>query len=584
VAQGPSAALPFPIQHVVVVFLENEEATSALTAPFEAHLADRYAIATNDYAICHPSAPNYLAATSGATWQCGSDNLGAYNTTSIGSVLTAANRSWGEFAEDMPTPCDRNDAYPYMTKHNPFVFYDDVIDNATYCDAHVQSFTAFDADVANGTVPNYSFITPNMLDDGHDTTLEYADHWLAGWLSPLLNDSFFQSSVFFITYDEGATDAGYNGTDGGNIYLAAVSPFVQAGSTFTPYVSQFNLLSTVEWLLGVGGTGHNDSTPAWPAMKGLFDFGPALAVAADANVTAGVAPLSVGFQANVSGGTAPYTYAWEFGDGNTSSSPNPSHVFTRAGTYNVTLAVTDQSNRTANAMVTVRTTAPRPQPLNVTVSAARLLGPVLVPFGFRANVTGGRAPYSVSWEFGDGGTAVGTNVSHPYDGAGPFEISATAADSRGSLAVAYVTVDVYAALQVGVTLQPRDLRLGGTIQASAETIGGPGPPLDYSWSVNGQAIGTANAFNVSYTPAQAGPCTFRVNVTDIEGDAAVAEATANVTSPVVVLPPSTPAAGPEVLGLPTAEGYGLLIGLVAVVAAAAFLAFRYTRNGRRPRR
>jgi hypothetical protein len=51
-------------------------------------------------------------------------------------------------------------------------------------------------------------------------------------LSPLVNESIFSKSVFCITYDEsGNSDAGYNGTAGEKVYLAAVSPDVRAGST-----------------------------------------------------------------------------------------------------------------------------------------------------------------------------------------------------------------------------------------------------------------------------------------------------------------------------------------------------------------
>jgi PKD repeat protein len=40
-------------------------------------------------------------------------------------------------------------------------------------------------------------------------------------------------------------------------------------------------------------------------------------------------------------GSAPLTYAWDFGDGNTSSSPNPLHQYAAGGAYTVTLTVTN---------------------------------------------------------------------------------------------------------------------------------------------------------------------------------------------------------------------------------------------------
>src|SRR5579862_8867689 len=66
---------PTEIHHVVVIVFENTEANTTLSkGSFFHYLSQHYAYLQNDYAICHPSAPNYLALTSGATYsQCGSD-------------------------------------------------------------------------------------------------------------------------------------------------------------------------------------------------------------------------------------------------------------------------------------------------------------------------------------------------------------------------------------------------------------------------------------------------------------------------------------------------------------------------------
>lgn len=50
------------------------------------------------------------------------------------------------------------------------------------------------------------------------------------------------------------------------------------------------------------------------------------------------------FSENSTGGVAPYTYNWEFGDGNTSSISNPTHTYAAAGTYTVTLWITESSS------------------------------------------------------------------------------------------------------------------------------------------------------------------------------------------------------------------------------------------------
>ena len=74
-----------------------------------------------------------------------------------------------------------------------------------------------------------------------------------------------------------------------------------------------------------------------------------LNVTVSGNPTSGVAPLSVSFVSTVSGGSGGYTYQWTFGDGSTSSLPNPTHAYTVQGSYTALLTVTDSSSSTENS-------------------------------------------------------------------------------------------------------------------------------------------------------------------------------------------------------------------------------------------
>ena len=226
----PSVTYPTPIRHVFVVFLENAELSSVQSSgPYEMGLTKNYTNATRYYAPCHPSAPEYLAATSGATWQCGSDSVssGGYSTNNIGNLAQKAGLSWGGYMESMPKACDSSDSYPYAARHDPFVYYSDL--SGSVCKAHVANFTSWDANVSAGTIPAFAFFAPNLKDDGHDTSVSYADSWLKGWLPKYLNDSWFNSSVWFITYDEGSSNNGYGSLYGGHLYFTAVSPYTTGG-------------------------------------------------------------------------------------------------------------------------------------------------------------------------------------------------------------------------------------------------------------------------------------------------------------------------------------------------------------------
>jgi phospholipase C len=271
---------PTAITHVVVIVFENKEGANVLSAgPFFHYLAAHYAYASSDYAICHPSAPNYLALTSGATYsQCGSDARQVLTTTNLADRVEGAKLTWGAFSGSMPSACDTTSSYPYAVKHNPFLFYDDVVNNASRCAAHDVSLTAWYQDVNRSTIPNFAFIVPNLLDDGHDTNVSYSDTWLRGFLSPLVNTTWFNHTAFLVTYDEGTSNFGAgtshvgptNASGGGHVYLSLVSPLSVGVGNLTNLTSHYSVVTTVEWLLGLHGTGHNDRASSWPPIRAAF--------------------------------------------------------------------------------------------------------------------------------------------------------------------------------------------------------------------------------------------------------------------------------------------------------------------------
>ncbi len=84
--------------------------------------------------------------------------------------------------------------------------------------------------------------------------------------------------------------------------------------------------------------------------------GMALAATAAATPTSGQIPLAVSFSGTATGGTPPYGYSWNFGDGSAvSTTQNPAHTYSTAGTYTASLTVTDTSSppKTASSSVTI---------------------------------------------------------------------------------------------------------------------------------------------------------------------------------------------------------------------------------------
>jgi acid phosphatase len=273
----PSLNLSTPICHVFIVFLENlNEPWVMAHGPFERYLAQKYAFAADFYSIEHYSFPAYTATTSGVA-----NNY--QHVLKLQNVVDSLNGhspalSWGAFMQGMPYACDPTHSAQYRSAHNPFVYYADIWGNQTYCKSHDVGFSAWNQAVANNQTPNYGFFSPNITNECWASNITVCDTFLRQWMSPMLNDSFFQSSVFFLTYDEGSGNStlGANGSvGGGHVYTAAISPYSCAGYSSTYNYTHYNLLTTTEWLLGLNGTGNaNDSWSLHPPMKDLFCFPP----------------------------------------------------------------------------------------------------------------------------------------------------------------------------------------------------------------------------------------------------------------------------------------------------------------------
>ncbi len=104
-------------------------------------------------------------------------------------------------------------------------------------------------------------------------------------------------------------------------------------------------------------------------------------ITATATPTSGNIPLAVAFAANVTDGQAPFTYAWDFGDGNTGSGQATTHTYATAGTFNWTVTVTDGQNNTATASGSI--TAINPVVPPTIISIKKMTSP------FRLVVLGG---------------------------------------------------------------------------------------------------------------------------------------------------------------------------------------------------
>ncbi|MDA8437090.1 MAG: hypothetical protein M0Z98_14035 [Actinomycetales bacterium] len=170
------------LDRAFVIMLENHSQQGVVgdpNAPFITSLARKYGQATQYYGVTHPSEPNYVAAVSGSNWWVNNDNpANRFDHTNIVDSLEASHISWGAYMEAMPADDKLADYWPgrlvedgptialYASKHNPFVLFPSVRDNAARM-SHVKPYTDLAADLSSEDAPRYVFIAPDQCNDMH---------------------------------------------------------------------------------------------------------------------------------------------------------------------------------------------------------------------------------------------------------------------------------------------------------------------------------------------------------------------------------------------------------------------------------
>lgn len=150
-----------------------------------------------------------------------------------------------------------------------------------------------------------------------------------------------------------------------------------------------------------------------------------------ASIVQGCFPLSVDFgDLSIPGSSGIQSWFWDFGDGNVSTQPNPTHVYQNTGVYDVTLLLIDSNNCqddiTFSDYITVSGNFP-----TVDFTGNPLFGcnpPTQVNF---LNNSTGSGALNYTWKFGDGQTSSATNPSHTYTSAGQYPVTLIVSDQVG---------------------------------------------------------------------------------------------------------------------------------------------------------
>ena len=175
-------------------------------------------------------------------------------------------------------------------------------------------------------------------------------------------------------------------------------------------------------------------------------------LACDATVPAGGeagAPVSFQATATPANCTGSATFAWDFGDGQSSTQQNPSHTYNAMGNYNWTMTATVQGITCSKSGTIAITITPVCQ-VACTASASPTSGQAPLAVNFTATATPSNCAGSptFAWAFGDGQTSTQQNPSHTYGSAGTDNWTMTAT-VQGVSCFKSGTVSVTAAAKPG---------------------------------------------------------------------------------------------------------------------------------------
>jgi hypothetical protein len=352
-ASSAAAFKPTRIRHVFVIVLENEGYAATFGNPsadpyLAQTLPSQGALLESYYATGHASNDNYVSLVSGqppnaqnqadcpqfdnftgavmlsSGVETGTGCVYPAEVPNIGTQLSAQKIPWKGYMEDMGNIASRESAacgHPaleatdetqkavagdgYATRHDPFVYFHSVIDGQSYCEKHVVALgsptgampptapkgeTGLATDLASlAKTPRFSFITPNLCNDGHDypcpsqpsgaSALADIDTFLETWVPRITSSQAYrENGLLEIAFDEaanseteaccgempgpGSPSPGITGPGGGRVGAVLLSPFIRPGTVSSTAYNHYSSLASWETIFGLPRLADAASVPA----------------------------------------------------------------------------------------------------------------------------------------------------------------------------------------------------------------------------------------------------------------------------------------------------------------------------------
>ncbi len=256
-----------PFQHVYVIMMENQGTAQIVNnpqLPYINQLIQSYGYENNYYGVTHESLVNYIASITGNNWGSNSDDpTQVFNHTSVADQLIAHRDTWKGYMQSMPYPGYAGYWYPdnlpvtasasqtppnalYAAKHNPFFFIPSI--RNTKQNLNLVPFHQLATDLATNHVPNFAWISPNVINDMHgqppgpgatapysDPSALYAagDAFVKSTVNKIMDSKSFKTSksVIYIVWDESEYPSGTPTEQETSVFTAPGpdSPILPAG-------------------------------------------------------------------------------------------------------------------------------------------------------------------------------------------------------------------------------------------------------------------------------------------------------------------------------------------------------------------
>jgi phospholipase C len=290
--------------HVFVIMMENTGYDTLIgnpNAPFINFATATTGLSANYYGVAHPSQPNYIGATSGALNGVLDDNDITMDVPNIVDQLESRGKSWKAYMQYSlcSTPLDHACGNQlYERKHNPFISYKDVQTNPARV-ANIVDYSQFATDLANNTVADYVWISPDQCNDMHgrgatpDDPCDFSqvpalisagDSFLLHAVNAIMTSKAWRgNSVIFVVWDEsdftGTGPAGFGDTSGccnanpggGHVVGLVISSQLRFARIAGEAFKHYSMLATIQksWRLGcLGNTCDRRNVKPMTALTG----------------------------------------------------------------------------------------------------------------------------------------------------------------------------------------------------------------------------------------------------------------------------------------------------------------------------